>query len=57
MADQHDTDKRPHGETGDTVRQAADVSTPTTSAGRVIDDDRVPQAPPNPTPAGTSDEK
>lgn len=33
MADQHnnDNDKRPHGETGDTVQQAAEVSKPTTT--------------------------
>jgi hypothetical protein len=35
MADTHNTDdhsdKRPHGETGDTVQQAAEVSKPTTT--------------------------
>ena len=31
MADTHDNDKRPHGETGDTVQQAAEVSKPTTT--------------------------
>jgi hypothetical protein len=35
MADKHntdkDSDKRPHGETGDTVQQAAEVSKPTTT--------------------------
>jgi hypothetical protein len=35
MADNHNTDnhsdKRPHGETGDTVQQAAEVSKPTTT--------------------------
>jgi hypothetical protein len=45
MAGHRDTDRCPHGETRDTVRQVADVSTPTTGAGRAIDDDRVPQAP------------
>lgn len=52
MTEHHDTDKRPHGETGDTVQQAAEVSKPTTSAGRVLDSDKVPQAPLNPAIAG-----
>lgn len=47
MTQHHDTDKRPHGETGDTVQQAAEVSRPTTSAGRALDNDKVPQAPVN----------
>jgi hypothetical protein len=34
---EHDKNKRPHGETGDTVRQAAEVSTPTSTVGRVLD--------------------
>jgi hypothetical protein len=48
MADTHDSDKRPHGETGDTVQQAAEVSQPTTTVGRAIDDSKVPQAPLDP---------
>ena len=59
MADNHDHDKRAHGETGDTVQQAAEVSRPTSSAGRVLDTPAVPQAPTNPelateTPGSTS---
>lgn len=46
MIDKHDVSKRPHGETGDTVQQAAEVSRPTSTAGRAIDSDKVPQAPP-----------
>jgi hypothetical protein len=34
--------------TGDTVQQAADVSKPTTSAGRAIDNSVIPQAPHGP---------
>jgi hypothetical protein len=47
MNDSIRNDKRPHGETGDTVQQAAEVSRPTTDAGRVLDTDEVPQQPPN----------
>ena len=48
MSEQHDDEKRPHGVTGDTVQQAAEVSKPTTSVGRAIDNSVVPQAPRSP---------
>jgi hypothetical protein len=48
MAENHDNEKRPHGVTGDTVQQAADVSKPTTTVGRAIDNSVVPQAPRGP---------
>jgi len=48
MADNHDHDQRPHGETGDTVQQAAEVSQPTSTVGRALDSDKVPQAPLSP---------
>jgi len=45
MSDKHENEKRPHGVTGDTVQQAAEVSKPTSDVGRALDDPRVPQAP------------
>ena len=52
MSNKHDDEKRPHGVTGDTVQQAAEVSKPTSTVGRAIDSDKVPQAPVNPETAG-----
>ena len=46
MTDEHDKDKRPHGATGDTVQQAAEVSKPTSSVGRALDDTGAAQVPP-----------
>ena len=37
MTEHHANDKRPHGETGDTVQQAAEVSKPTTTVYQVVD--------------------
>jgi len=48
MTENRDNEKQPHGVTGDTVQQAADVSRPTTSAGHAIDNSKVPQAPLDP---------
>lgn len=55
MAEHHDNDKRPHGETGDTVQQAAEVSRPTTTVGHAIDNSKVPQAPLDPKTWGATD--
>lgn len=48
MTDNRDNHTSPHGVTGDTVEQAAEVSRPTSDRGRVLDDPRVPQAPADP---------
>jgi hypothetical protein len=49
MTDHHDSAKRPHGETGDTVQQAADVSQPTkpsSNLNRVLGNNEAAQVPP-----------
>jgi hypothetical protein len=49
MTGNNDDIKRPHGETGDTVQQAADVSKPTkpvSDLGRVTGDNETAQVPP-----------
>jgi hypothetical protein len=48
MTENRDNERQPHGVTGDTVQQAADVSRPTTTAGHAIDNSKVPQAPLDP---------
>lgn len=51
MTDKRANERSPHGVTGDTVQQAAEVSKPTSSVGRVLNDDpRVPQAHPDEKP-------
>ena len=42
----HDKDKRPHGATGDTVQQAADVSRPTAPRDPELDDAGAARVPP-----------
>lgn len=54
MDKQYNEEKRPHGVTGDTVEQAAEVSVPTASGGRVLDNSLVPQEPRDPKTSGAA---
>jgi hypothetical protein len=56
MTNNRDNEKQPHGVTGDTVQQAADVSRPTTTAGHAIDNSVVPQAPLDPKTWGAGED-
>jgi hypothetical protein len=42
----NDKVERPHGETGDTVQEAAEVSRPTSDVGRVLDTNEAVRVPP-----------
>lgn len=56
MANDQDDIKRPHGETGDTVQQAAEVSQPTTTHYPGLDK-AAQQVPADATTAGTARER